>query len=521
MTKLLLSAALLGALLASAGTLPPTGRAQTVIDISGTWNTTIEGDLVATCNNRFTQSGAELSATVSCAEIGTGAFTGSIDLTTGDFRLDGSLLGFPVKLEGSLSGDGSEMTGTWAAAGLSGTFRGTPGALTPPAVDLSGDWMVELVGTNSVSCSANLEQSDSQVDGTLQCEGLGSGTLTGTIGGNSLTLQGIAPGSTLDIVANVSPDANVITGSYSSGTFLAVRRAERSGSIDLSGNWTTRLSAGIIITCQTALEQNGEDLSAIVDCDYGGPSTLRGEIDRETGNYRLAGNVVGPIVLLGLAAEDGTSAIGAWAAPSLSFSGVFTSDRLTETPMLIDLTDDWELALVGEVPSVCMAAVVQTLTRLEVRVACEKLGTGDLRGTVSPLDGDFRVSGTLDAVYLELEGRLDQDMYVMLGSWRTSPTDSADGDVHFGCFTATSATSGEAPSCEPPSRDPGISFGGSSEAILGDTPEAVENLESDSLRSSNAGRISLLETARWAIVAMAGLLGAGLGVLALRIRLRR
>lgn len=525
MRRFLLWSALLAVVLAATSSIaPPTSRAQTQIDISGHWSTTIEGDLVAACTNRFTQSGAELSATISCAEIGTGAFTGSIDPSTGDFRLNGLLLGFSVELDGSLSGDGSEMTGTWAAAGLSGTFHGTLGSMPLPTVDLSGDWMVELVSTNSVSCSASLEQSDSQVDGTLECEGLGSGTLTGTVGGNSLTLQGIAPGSTLDIVANVSPDENVITGSYSSGTFLAVRREERSGSIDLSGNWTTRLSAGIIITCQTALEQNGEDLSAIVDCDIGGPatSTLRGEIDSETGNYRLAGSLAGPVVLLGLAAADGTSTIGAWAAPSLGFSGVFTSDRLTETPMLIDLTDNWELALAGDAPSVCMADVVQALTRLEVRVACEELGAGDLRGTISPLDGEFRVFGTLDAVYLELEGRLDQDIYVMQGSWRTSPTDGADDEVRFGCFIATNATSGEAPPCEPPSRDPGISFGGSSEAILDDALEAVETPESERLLSSNAGSSSVLETTRWVIVAMAGLLGAGLGVLAVwRLRLRR
>jgi len=84
----------------------------------------LTGDFVDTCTYVFTQDGfAIISGTMSCATLGPGTFTGTVD--GGSFSLTGSLFGGTFSARGT--SDGAALNGTWSASpsGASGTLFGS------------------------------------------------------------------------------------------------------------------------------------------------------------------------------------------------------------------------------------------------------------------------------------------------------------------------------------------------------------------------------------------------------------
>lgn len=463
------------------GWLGSRAGAQRPIDVSGVWTVTLEtsaiqGDTPITCTVDFTQSDAILSAVVDCGGLGRSVFPGSIDLRTGAFTLSGTLMLAPVEAEGTVSEDGDQITGSFTALDyITGTFSGARGAEPPPGVDLTGDWLIQLGGEPLRRCRAALEQSGSELSGTFECDGLGSGAVAGPISTNGFSLRGSLSGGSLEIAGIVSQDGKALGGTWRSDTVwwpvAGLREGERAGPADLTGDWNVSLSGGFPLTCRSAIQQTGTDVGAMVDCGVIGPGTLTGTIDPATGVYHLTGSMAGATEVLAVLSEDGAATIGGWKAGSFDLSGALTGRRVSEEPQLIDLSGDWNIALRGQLEGDCTASIsqsvegLQTWAELRATADCGGLGSGTLTGGVEPLGGRLRLDGRLRDLDFSFEGSVSDGERAVRGTWYASvPQQLPKGELElgpYGCFAGVRREDRAPPACDPPAHHPLIQYAGS------------------------------------------------------------
>jgi hypothetical protein len=94
--------------------------------MTGTWHHRVTGDRFDSCVDVIEQSGVDLSTEITCEVYGSGTTSGSIDLETGQFFLNGTVGGYAMQSEGTLSLDGSAIGGRWSVTdpAIGGTFVG-------------------------------------------------------------------------------------------------------------------------------------------------------------------------------------------------------------------------------------------------------------------------------------------------------------------------------------------------------------------------------------------------------------
>jgi hypothetical protein len=106
----------------------PAGRASAAVDISGQWNMTLlHPDVIGAinCSATVTQGGSNLTVPIVCDQLASGTLTGTIDTSTGQFTLSGSIPN-PMYFIGTAAQDGDSMSGYWVVDPVpaSGTFSG-------------------------------------------------------------------------------------------------------------------------------------------------------------------------------------------------------------------------------------------------------------------------------------------------------------------------------------------------------------------------------------------------------------
>ena len=120
-----------------------------LIDLTGEWPILLFGDRSAPCVLSIQQSGAEVSATMECEGLESGAFDGTSNPLTGTFSINGPLGGLLIFLSGAVSEDGQSIEGTWVSrSDLLGNFVGNFGhfvSITEGAADL-GAMVVDCDG---------------------------------------------------------------------------------------------------------------------------------------------------------------------------------------------------------------------------------------------------------------------------------------------------------------------------------------------------------------------------------------
>ena len=381
---------------------------------------------------------------------------------------------------------------------------------------------MDFVGEESRSCSADLQQIGADVTATITC-GEEKSTVTGTVSNQRLSLRGMFFGFAREIAAYVTQDGNAIGGTWyassntTSGGFIGVRNEERPDRFDLTGTWDSALAGGFPLNCDTAIKQTGTELTSVLSCGIAGTGNLAGAIDLATGAYRMDGNLFGQAITLGVLSNDGRTASGAWAVTGIvSLSGTFVATRTGQSLSLLDLTGDWNLALAGQRRDTCTANVVQApadltqqAVRLTARVDCNKLGTGDLSGSLTLLRNRLALRGSLNDNEFFLDGTVEADRSLIRGVWYTPLYPDGDGtDESFGCFVAVSGGLARPDACTPPDHHPLVQRSGLRAAPDPEGPASTV-LSSDNIDSRRSTIAGLAGLAAGALVL--GLWSAWLG----------
>lgn len=205
-----------------------------------------------------------------------------------------------------------------------------------PSVD--GLWSAKY----SLSCSGSLDQSGSDVTGSLVCSedialdvsGVlsadGAVTLVGTFGGIAVTVNG-----------DLSEGGDAIEGEWSApplvenGNFIALREGDPSTE-DIDGFWLITAEDIFSNDCTVDIDQSGPVLnpvlSADVDCANGPSGMLAGDFEPATGNLNMAGpfGSVGTLEVRVNMAEDGQSYNGVWRLLPDGPAGTMNGERLRE-----------------------------------------------------------------------------------------------------------------------------------------------------------------------------------------------
>ena len=167
--------------------------AQDQINLTGDW--TIDfgfaGSPAGTCEGGIRQRGPDLFVALGCTGDTSGLLHGTIDQSNGNVILTGTLSGYPTSnLTGSASKDGTTFEGSYSAIGFPPgiTFMATRKDQSPSFVDLTRSWDLVLEPLDpgeptafGDTCTADIEQSLDELTVSLDCETLGSATLTGII----------------------------------------------------------------------------------------------------------------------------------------------------------------------------------------------------------------------------------------------------------------------------------------------------------------------------------------------------
>ena len=491
-------------------------EAQEGIDISGEWSVVITGDLPATCTIRFTQTNTQLAGMLNCGGLGTAGLSGTIDPIAGSISLTGIILGVPLEIEGTATQDGDGISGTWIAfSSIAGSFTGTRDiAPVDPGSDLTGRWIVEFPGTDMGTCTAAIVETGASLSASISCDA-GSGLFSGTVNGADIFLSGSILDVQREIVANSTPDGTALAGTWiaptadMSGGFIGVRNEERSGSFDMSGTWDSALAGGFSLSCDTVIEQTGTELASVLNCGIAGAGTLAGSIDLATGAYRMSGDLFGQAVTLGVLSDDGQSASGAWAVTgSFNLSGTLTTTRTGQTVSLLDLTGDWNIALVGGMNERCSmrvnqapADLTQGTVRLTAIVDCDNETVAEMSGSLTHLRNRLTLRGSLNDREFFMEGRAEADRSLIRGVWYTpiDPNGTAANET-FGCFVAVSRGLARPDACTPPDHHPLVQLSG-----LGTAPDA--DRPASTVLSSD-----IIDSRRTTIAGLAGLAAGALAL---------
>ncbi|OGO53272.1 MAG: hypothetical protein A2148_09090 [Chloroflexi bacterium RBG_16_68_14] len=191
---------------------------------------------------------------------------------------------------------------------------------------------------------------------------------------------------------------------------LQVGHAHAEGDIDVSGEWQIELDGTFGASCTVGAVQRGDELFFAGGCTLIIPLVLEGEIDRATGEFSVQDRL--GITATGMAAKDGDSVSGAWAA--LGLSGTFTGTRVDRRPHFVDVSGRWNLELGptgqqtgSEEPfDTCTLEIRQLVAQLTASLDCETLGARSLRGPIDPVAGEFFLlpDGEAGSLITELHG---------------------------------------------------------------------------------------------------------------------
>lgn len=191
MLRPLILLAIIVALGVGAATQPATAQDQ--INLTGGWTIAFafDGNAAGTCLGGIRQTGSDLFAALACTGDTSGLLHGTIDQANGNVILAGTLSGYPTSnLTGSASKDGTTFEGSYSAVGFPPgiTFMATRKDQSPSFVDLTGSWDLVLEPLDrgeatafGDTCAADIEQSLDELTVSLDCEALGTATLSGTI----------------------------------------------------------------------------------------------------------------------------------------------------------------------------------------------------------------------------------------------------------------------------------------------------------------------------------------------------
>ena len=350
---------------------------------------------------------------------------------------------------------------------LIGTAGATgDGVRAQAAIDISGDWTIEVEGPVTTTCTAVFDQSpEGELSGDLDCAGLGPGSFSGTIDAASgeFTLDGVILVS-VSLEGTASADGMMISGTWSglglSGSFSGTRGIEAPDlpdpGIDLGGDWNATFDGYLSGTCRSAMQQSRAELFVAVDCTGIGSGTLRGHVERDTRRVVLDGELLLPARLEGIASADGESVEGTWVVGAV-FGGTFTAERKDRTPSFIDATGSWNVTLTPRpgddlltgVSDSCTAMLTQSADELSGSVECAKIGSSAVTGTFNPLTGRFRVMGPAEDGIGYFEGSTDggtlEGLWVDVGESRVSllageRTSGPAGDVN--CSASVNSVDG-------------------------------------------------------------------------------
>ncbi len=258
-------------------------------------------------------------------------------------------------------------------------------AVAQEEIDISGEWAIDIKGDIPASCSSHFTQSDTQVSGTLNCAGVGTGNLSGTIdpATGSFSLTGTISIAQLEIEGTGTQDGMSINGTWSafdvfSGTFTGTRKTDQTAAdVDLTGTWVVEFVGGVSRSCTADIQQAAADVTAIIECgeDTG---TANGTVSSQQlhlkgmlfdSNRQMAASVT----------QDGNAIGGTWQASSGGASGGFVAVRNEKRSGSFDMTGVWDTALTGAfLPITCDTVIEQTSTELASVLSCGIAGAGAL-----------------------------------------------------------------------------------------------------------------------------------------------
>ncbi|MCI0856104.1 MAG: dockerin type I repeat-containing protein [Chloroflexi bacterium] len=324
---------------------------------------------------------------------------------------------------------------TLAASGTAGlillavSLLAVFGPATPAQaqIDISGDWNFDILGfgPGTVACAATIEHAGDTFTIDTTCTDFGFGSFEGEIDVETgeFTASGNIGGIPIEIAGTASSDGETIEGTWEatsfgfSGTLSAVRKPPGltptplptlPAPVDATGTWRISFSGVFSGSCDTVIEQNGEELRVIAMCSILGTLTLEGTIDPATGAFRLSGFVS----LEGQILSDGDSLTGTWS--SFGFGGSLTGERVDDIELL-DISGDWGMVLLGDVSDSCTLGFEEGLVVTSAVLACEELGEGTLEGAVDPFDGFIFLSGLVGDTEIALSGQLSADGSYIFG----------------------------------------------------------------------------------------------------------
>jgi hypothetical protein len=472
-------AVLVGAGLTAAVVQTRQTEAQEPVDLSGDWHVQVMGTIALECDVTFQQSATVLTQIMDCGALA-GTMSGTINLETRSFSLEGTMALLPVQVSGTLSSDGDVITGIWQGeTSFAGDFTGRRVPRDMSSEELGGEWEVEFIDSALV-CVLEITSTSDLLRAAASCPDSVNSTLTGVRNAAGMVLSGVIAGESGELIGNLSADALAFNGAWTASgsggtTVLGVRRGEGAGHIDLTGQWTSSLRGGFPLTCNTAIQQSEAALRSLADCGIISSVSLAGHVDFGYGTYALSSDSGTVYTVRGRVTADG-ALTGAWFTEFGDFglSGTLMSTRISDTPQLVDLVGDWTVYVDGRLAGVCSASVrgegdpFADFAELTARFDCGPGLVGRLEGSVAQPSGRFGLSGMLGIMQFSFGGEPTEDGRLE-GEWYAMPPEPEGGKpmgfdiasderwANFGCFTLQRPGSGTPTACDVPWHHPNVS----------------------------------------------------------------
>jgi hypothetical protein len=313
--------------------ITPTPPAGPAVDVSGSWDTLIDG-----------AAGEAVVLTMA----GDGTITG----TSGSGTVTGSLSGYTIELSIDYgSGDVTDLSGTVNPAGTtaSGTWENTDGSsgdwsITPtppasPAVDVSGSWDTMFDGTAHDTVILAMA-----FDGTIT--GMwGTYVTTGGVTGYSIEMSiAYAPGGVTDLSGTVDPAGDSASGTWvdtdgTSGAWSISPTPPAVDVLDVSGSWDTMIDG---VADETVILTMAFDGAVTGTSDTGTVTTgsitgysMNITIDHGSGDVTHFSGIIDPVAATASGTwENADGSTGAWS--------------ITPTPPAADVTGTWDVTVDGE-----------------------------------------------------------------------------------------------------------------------------------------------------------------------------
>jgi hypothetical protein len=271
-----------------------------------------------------------------------------------------------------------------------------------------------------------MDQDFSNITIQFDCAGSTSVDFIGTIDDKSgrLYARGFLLGAFVELTGTVTSDSATMDGEWRSdddvgGTFIATHTVflptatplpTRSAPVDVTGTWHVSFFVIVSGECDLIIEQQGDVLIAVAECDIVGQLELDGEIDQSTGKFQMADPAW--VELHGVVSEDGSSVEGALSA--LGLPGTFSAER-DDSIEQVDLSGGWRLAFQGDSEAECSLQMEHAFFNATGELDCPDRDAITMTGYASPLTGAFALDA--DTSFSELSGDGATAEGYMTGYW--------------------------------------------------------------------------------------------------------